>query len=238
MERHQEEKIQKEREWYQGQLASALSELSDLEMAYLSRHGEEIESLKSQKLILEEKLHALEKDYKTHLERVEARRNRIQETEDELEETYELLTQTRQRDDRDRIEVLRLLEDIEQAIVRQQDRLKSQKAELLGYELDQKCIVENRERLTAAYAKNNAKMSALEEPLEKVTRERLRLEAKRMEVAGSLGTVDAPYQLPNESELPYLVAKMKEILPFGDNHISQGESSPPLMQESEIVAPA
>lgn len=213
-ERHQEEKLRKDREWYQEQLTSALSELAELESAYINRHGVEIEELKSRVVTVEEKLHALDKDYKTHLERVEARKNRIQETEDELEETYELLTQTRQRDDRDRIEVLRLLEDIEQAIVRQQDRLKSQKAELLGYELEQKCMVENRERLLDALDNCRAHLKVLEEPLDKVTRERLRLEAKRMEVAADLGTVTAPYQLPDDSELPYLVEKLKADMSF------------------------
>ena len=76
--------------------------------------------------ILEEKLHAIELEFKTHVERVDARRQRIQESEQELDETYQLLLKTRQRDDCERLQVLRLLDDLEKALLRQEERMKGQ----------------------------------------------------------------------------------------------------------------
>ena len=82
------------------------------------------ESLKAKEVELEDKLHAIELEFKTHVERVDARRLRVGESEQELIETTQLLLQTRQREDCDRLQVLRLLEDLEKGLLRQEERIK------------------------------------------------------------------------------------------------------------------
>jgi hypothetical protein len=199
-----------EKEWHQNQIANALRELDDLEQGYLSRHGEEIGNLKVREIELEEKLHAIELEFKTHVERVDARRQRIQESEQELDETYQLLLQTRQRDDCERLQVLRLLDDLEKALLRQEERMKGQRAELLGFEMTQKVVQENLQKQTNLMRKVTTRLADLETPLEQVAHERLKVEAHRMGLAGKDGLLDVPYVLPHQDEMPFLVKKLRE----------------------------
>ena len=193
-----------EKEWHQNQIANALRELDDLEQGYLSRHGEEIGNLKVREIELEEKLHAIELEFKTHVERVDARRQRIQD------ETYQLLLQTRQRDDCERLQVLRLLDDLEKALLRQEERMKGQRAELLGFEMTQKVVQENLQKQTNLMRKVTTRLADLETPLEQVAHERLKVEAHRMGLAGKDGLLDVPYVLPHQDEMPFLVKKLRE----------------------------
>lgn len=196
-------------EWHKNQISDALKEISDLEKDYLGRHSDEIESLKIKRLEIEEKLHAIELEFKTHAERVDARRQRVQESDVELGKTYQLLIQTRQRDDCERLQVLRLLEDIEKALLQQEERMKGQKAELLGFELTQKCVHENLQKQEKLLQKSVDRLESLEKPLEQVTNQRLKIEAHRMEIAGIHGVLEAPYALPHEDEMPFLIQKLR-----------------------------
>ena len=195
------------KEWHQTQVTNALNELDELEQGYLSRHEQEISELKEKEKELEEKLHSIELEFKTHVERVDARRLRVQESEKELEETQCLLLQTRQRDDCDRLQVLRLLDDLEKGLLRQEERIKGQKAELLGFEMTQKCVQENLQKYLSVLQKLRSRLKDLEEPLEKVAHERLKIESYRMQILGQDSVMDAPYLLPREDEIAFLVSR-------------------------------
>lgn len=197
------------KQWHEMQASNALTALDELEQGYLIRHGDEVESLKAKEVELEDKLHAIELEFKTHVERVDARRLRVGESEQELIETTQLLLQTRQREDCDRLQVLRLLEDLEKGLLRQEERIKGQKAELLGFEMTQKCVQENLQKHQLAVQKVKARLESLEKPLERVAQERLKIESYRMQLLGEDGIMDAPYLLPTEDEFPFLVKQLK-----------------------------
>ncbi|MCL0138135.1 hypothetical protein M2T37_28040, partial [Klebsiella pneumoniae] len=93
----------------------------------------------------------------------DARRLRVQESEKELEETQGLLFLTRQRDDCDRLQVLRLLDDLEKGLLRQEERMKGQKSELLGFEMTQKCVQENLQKYLSILQKLRGRLRDLEE---------------------------------------------------------------------------
>jgi hypothetical protein len=81
---------------------------------------------------LSEALHEQQKIYKTHVERIDARRQRIEEGKQERQDTAQKLDQLRQRSDCDRLQVLRVIEDMELATLRQTERLANQQAEFAG----------------------------------------------------------------------------------------------------------
>lgn len=208
-EKSQEDYFQLKKQWHETQATNALTALDELEQSYLMRHGEEMENLMLKETELEDKLHAIELEFKTHVERVEARRMRIKESEQELAETTNLLVQTRLRDDCDRLQVLRLLEDIEKGLLRQEERIKNQKAELLGFETTQKCVQENLQKHMTTIQKVRTRLEGLEKPLEKLAQERVKIESYRMQLLGEDGVIDPPYLLPTEDEMPYLVKQIK-----------------------------
>lgn len=209
------------KEWHQTQVTNALTELDELEQGYLSRHQQEISELKEKEKELEEKLHSIELEFKTHVERVDARRLRVQESEKELEETQGLLFLTRQRDDCDRLQVLRLLDDLEKGLLRQEERMKGQKAELLGFEMTQKCVQENLQKYLSILQKLRGRLRDLEEPLEKVAHERLKIESYRMQILSQDSVMDAPYLLPREDEIAFLVSKQLKEDVLDDKFVTQ-----------------
>ena len=53
----------------------------------------------------------------------------------------------------------------------------------------------------------SSKVKDLEEPLEKVAHERLKIESYRMQILGQDSVMDAPYLLPREDEIAFLVSR-------------------------------
>ena len=199
-----------EHNWHADQINHALNELKQLENDYLARHGNTIKTLHNAQQDSEEKLLKLSLEHKTQKERIDARHQLISGLEQELEHTHALLFRTRQREDRDRLEVLRLLDDVEKAIMRQQERIKNLKKELLEFELQQKCIDEHRQKQLMLNTKSTTDLKQLQAPLDAVNIERLKIETHRMHLAGQQGILNAPYEVPQAEEIPFLVKKLRE----------------------------
>jgi hypothetical protein len=203
---HQE----RNREFLQNQYASTLDDLQTIETDYLHRHGERLEHVKFLQEQQEQKVHGIETEFKTHAERAEARRRRIQDAERELDETEALLRQTRQREDGDRINVLRMIDGMEKALLRQKERMNNQRAELMGFEMAQKCVDDNRLREQDLLRKYREESELLQAPLDQANRYRLQIEAHRMQQAGEQGIMDAPFEPFSHQEMPLMIEQLRQ----------------------------
>jgi hypothetical protein len=203
---HQE----RNREFLQNQYASTLDDLQTIETDYLHRHGERLEQIKFLQEQQEQKVHGIETEFKTHAERAEARRRRIQDAERELDETEALLRQTRQREDGDRINVLRMIDGMEKALLRQKERMNNQRAELMGFEMAQKCVDDNRLREQDLLRKYREESELLQAPLDQANRYRLQIEAHRMQQAGEQGIMDAPFEPFSHQEMPLMIEQLRQ----------------------------
>lgn len=206
------ERRERDQVFLMDQMAHALDQINDEEQRYLDSHQRDIDVLTAQEQRLNDEAHELEKNYKTHVERCDARRQRIHDAEDELQQTEQHLHQIRQRDDSDRLQVLRTIEDLEMASIRQRERIGNQKAELMGFVLQQKCYEENRQVLQTQLAQTRERLARLKAPLDTIKDARLSVETRRIELACQQGHLDSPYAVHDVNEMPFLVEKLRQQL--------------------------
>ena len=203
------ERRELERSFFEQQIALTLADVEQLEAAYLQQYGAGIDALKQQETTFINEMHELEKEFKTHQERVNARDQRILQGEREHQETRLLLAQTRQRPDSDSIEVLRLIADAENALRSQAERLDRQRAERLGFEANQKFYQENNHLLSQRLDDIRQQLHNLQRPLQEVGKARATIESHRVQFLLEQGLQDSPHQEHSETELPHLVEKLR-----------------------------
>ena len=198
------------REHLQNQHASALDDLQTIEDDYRQRHGTRLMQL--EKLIAqhEQAAYRITLEFQTHQERSQARRERLALAEQELSDTEALLRQTRLRDDCARLNVLRLIDSLELAVISQKERLAQQRAELLSFELQQKSVDSQVAHENAMLNRYQDEYEQLNAPLIQTHQHRLAIEAQRMQHAGEQGVLPAPYQPISPQELPLIIRQIKQ----------------------------
>lgn len=206
------ERRELERRFFEQQIEQSLTEIDALEQSYLQHHSDTIEALKAQETALVNEAHELEKAFKTHQERIEARNQRIIHGEQECREIQQLLAQTRQRPDNDSIEVLRIIADAENALCSQNERLERQRAELLGFEANQKFYQENNRLLSQRLNDVQQQLHDRQQPLLAVGKARAAIESRRVEFLLEQGLQDSPYLEHSTEEMPHLVEKLRSQL--------------------------
>ncbi len=204
--RHRSEDFQEQ------QIREAVGQIDQAERVYLDRHQDEINQLQREKTALEDTLHTQQAIHKTHVERIEARRQRIEETRQDIQALTTQLEQLRQREDSDRLQVLRVIQDQELALIRHAERLSHQQAELLGFELAQRTHVENQQHDQQALNRVQARLQALQQPLDAIVETRSAVEARRIRLMGQQGLMDSPFVPHGEEELPLLIERMRQQL--------------------------
>ena len=207
----------RQREFEQQQIKQALGEIDQCEHEYLAIHQAELQRLRTQETELSEALHEQHKIYKTHVERVDARRQRIEEGKQERQDTAQKLDQLRQRSDCDRLQVLRVIEDMELATLRQTERLANQQAELLGFELTQRCYEENQQQLQHRLEQTRQRLAVLQQPLDAILQARAAVEARQVQGV-TTGLIDSPYAAHHPNELPAMIEAWRGQLACDSAH--------------------
>ena len=202
----------RQRDFEEQQIEHALSEISLSEQQYRSKHQTELDRLTATEEQLASELHDQQKIYKTHAERSEARRQRILDGEQELRSTQARLQQLRSRDDSDRAQVLRIIEDLELGTMRQTERLAHQNAELMGFELTQRCYEENQQQTQLKLSQSRQRLQVLSEPLDAIIDVRAKVESRQIRLTGEQGLMDSPFVPHDSTELPLMVEKLRQQL--------------------------
>jgi hypothetical protein len=202
----------RQRDFEEQQIEYALSEISFSEGQYRSKHQAELDRLTAAEEQIASELHDQQKTYKTHAERSEARRQRILDGEQELHSTQARLQQLRGRDDSDRGQVLRVIEDLELGTMRQTERLAHQNAELMGFELTQRCYEENQQQTQHKLNQTRQRLQVLSEPLDAIIDVRAKIEARQIRLTGDHGLMDSPFVPHDSTELPLMVEKLRQQL--------------------------
>lgn len=204
------EKREREKSIFEAQIEKSLLDVKQIEQDYLQKHAVSIAELESAERQLIDELHELEKQFKTQQERIDARLQRIDESETDMRSTEVMLQQIRQSEHLDRIETLRTIETYETALMNQKDRLRGQRAELLGFQSNQKFYEENshlsRQRLQAI----QLQLGHLKQPLHKIDEARAAVEMRRIQFVMDQGLMESPLQSPTPAEIPYLVEKLRD----------------------------
>ncbi|MDR9778475.1 hypothetical protein RJJ65_38700, partial [Rhizobium hidalgonense] len=115
------EKRERERSLFDLQIQQSLQDISQIEQDYLQKHRDSINHYESTERQLVDELHELDKQYKTQQERVDAKQQRIAETESDIATTQAMLNQINQGEYADRIETLRTIRAYETALIHQSD---------------------------------------------------------------------------------------------------------------------
>lgn len=204
------EKRERERSLFDLQIQQSLQDISQIEQDYLQKHRDSINQYESTERQLVDELHELDKQYKTQQERVDAKQQRIAETESDIATTQAMLNQINQGEYADRIETLRTIRAYETALIHQSDRLKGQRAELLGFQNSQQFYEENSQLLKKRLNELQVQLENLKGPLYKIDQARAAIETRRVEFVMAQGLSDSPFQPHTEAELPYLVSKLRE----------------------------
>jgi len=200
---------QQERDFQLNQIAQAMDEIKQTEDAFLSRHAADMQQLTINEQQQMEQLHEIEKSFKTHSDRSDSKRQRISDLEDEFTETEAILMTLRLRPDSDRLEVLRSIRDFEKALIRQRERINGLGAELLGFDAEQKCAIENCTQLQEKLQRVRSRLATLQMPLDEIERTRAQLEVRRVRLAGEDGQRSSPFVAHSEEEIPFLVQQLR-----------------------------
>lgn len=204
------EKRERDKNLFDVQIEKSLQDIKHIEQEYLQKHAETITQLETKERQLIDDLHEAEKQYKTQQERIDARLQRIEESEAEIGHTVNLLDQIRNGEHRDRIETLRTIATYESALMNQKDRLRGQRAELLGFQNNQKFYEENSTLSRQRLQEIQLQLGHLKQPLHKIDEARAAVETRRVQFVMDQGLMDSPFQAHSNEELPYLVGKLRD----------------------------
>lgn len=82
----------------------------------------------------------------------------------------------------------------------------------MGFELAQRTHVENQQHDQQALNRVQARLQALQQPLDAIVETRSAVEARRIRLMGQQGLMDSPFVPHGEEELPLLIERMRQQL--------------------------
>ena len=106
------------------------------------------------------------------------------------------------------------------ALVRHQEILQGQRAELLGFQNNQKFYEESSQLLRSRLRDIQQQLSELKQPLYAITKARSDVHTRKIHLLAKQGLEDAPIEKPSEEEWKFLANKIRqqltEALPMPD----------------------
>lgn len=206
------EKLEQDKRFFTQAIQQALDEIQHLEDNYLQQHGSVIQQLNAEAEQHRDALHDLEKQFTTQQERVEARQQRIEKTRQAIAEIQNSLAQFRTGEQASQVQTLRIIADYEMALLRHQEVLQGQQAELMGFQGNQTFYKENCQLLSQRLAQVEQQLDNLNQPLCHMHKARAEVESRRVQFVLSQGLLESPYLSHSEQELPHLVDKLRQQL--------------------------
>ena len=115
-------------------------------------------------------------------------------------------------DDAHSVENLHVIENYSKALVRHQEIVQGQRAELLGFQNNQKFYEESSQLLRSRLRDIQQQLSELKQPLHAINKARSDVHTRKIHLLAKQGLDDAPIQEFSEQEVVYLTNKIRQQL--------------------------
>jgi hypothetical protein len=203
------EERERERAFVAQQIDAGLQQVSEIEISYLRRYDASIKKLQGEEKQLIDQLLEMEKQFHTQQEQINARTQRIEDAVLEQQDTELLLAELRQGEDRDRIQTLRAITSLENALMRQSDRTEQHRAELLSFQANQTQFEESNRIMRTRLTDLQTCLANLVQPLQDAIKARTAIETRRLQFVAAQGQLDSPYGSAGIGEMPYLIQQLR-----------------------------
>lgn len=192
------------------EIETALMLLDKEEAQYLQTDGAEIPKLQEQETIKIDELHEKEKQFKTQQERIDAKNHRITQTEADICHIEHRLKALSHGENAHNVENLDVIERYSQSLTRHREILQGQKAELLGFQNNQKFYDESSQLLRSRLSDIQEQLDELKRPLRAITKARSDVHTRKIQLLAQQGLEDAPIEKPSEQEWTFLTHKIQQ----------------------------
>lgn len=193
-------------------IETALVTLAEQEVQYLQTDGAEIPKLQEEEKAKIDELHEKEKQFKTQQERIDAKNQRMEQTEADIDWIKQKIETLSYGDKAHSIENLEVVERYSKSLVRYQEVLQGQRAELLGFQNNQKFYEESSQLLRSRLKDIQQHLDELKQPLRAITKARSDVHTRKINLLAKQGLDDAPIEKPSEQEQPFLADKVRQQL--------------------------
>ncbi len=210
------EQRQRERASFDQQIDSALQQVSEIELSYLRRYDASIKKMQAEEKQLVDQLLETEKQFNTQQEQINTRAQRIQDGLQEQHDTEQLLAELRQSEDRDRIQTLRAIAHLENALMRQNDRVDAHRAELLSFQANQTLFEESNRIMRNRLTDLQTCLANLVQPLQDAIKTRSAIENRRLQHVAAQGQMDSPSSSEPPPEMPHLIQQLRSQMEQGE----------------------
>ena len=208
------------KEMIEREIESVLAILAEEEAQYLQKDGVDIPKLQQEETAKIDELHEKEKQFKTQQERIDAKNQRIERTEIDIDKIEQKIEALSYGENAHSVENLHVIENYSMALVRHQEILQGQRAELLGFQNNQKFYEESSQLLRSRLRDIQQQLSELKQPLHAITKARSDVHTRKIHLLAKQGLEDAPIEKPSEQEWKFLANKIRqqltEALPMPD----------------------
>lgn len=194
------------------EIETVLVALIEQEIQYLQTDGAEIPKLQEEETAKIDELHEKEKQFKTQQERIDAKNQRIEQTEIDIDRIKQKIETLSYGDKAHSIENLEVVERYSQSLVRHQEILQGQRAELLGFQNNQKFYEESSQLLRNRLKDIQQHLDELKNPLRAITKARSDVHTRKIHLLAKQGLDDAPIEKPSHQEWTFLADKLRQQL--------------------------
>lgn len=200
------------KEMVEREIESVLTVLMDEETQYLQKDGAAIVHLEQEETQKIDELHEKEKQFKTQQERIDAKNQRIERTEIDIDKIEQKIEALSYGENAHSVENLHVIENYSMALVRHQEILQGQRAELLGFQNNQKFYEESSQLLRSRLRDIQQQLSELKQPLHAISKARSDVHTRKIQLLAKQGLEEAPIEKPSEQEWKFLAKKIRQQL--------------------------
>lgn len=200
------------KEIIENEVQNVLADLIEEETQYLQKNGEVINRLEQEEIVKIDELHEKEKQFKTQQERIDAKNQRIERTTLDIEKIENKLFELSSDPDSHSIENLHIVENYSKALIRHQEILQGQRAELLGFQNNQKFYEESSQLLRSRLKDIQLQLNELKQPLQAINKARSDVHTRKINLLAEQGLNNVPIEEFSEHELTYLTNRVQQQL--------------------------
>lgn len=202
------------------EIKTVLTVLAEEEIQYLQTDGAEIPKLQEDEAAKIDELHEKEKQFKTQQERIDAKDHRIAQTQADIDWIKQRIKESDHVERSHSVENLEVVYKYSQSLIRHQEVLQGQQAELLGFQNNQKFYEESSQLLRSRIRDIQQQLDEIKQPLRAITKARSDVYTRKIQLLAKQGLEDAAIEKSSEQEWGFLTNKIRqqisETLPMQD----------------------
>ena len=202
------------------EIENVLIVLAEEEIRYLQTDGAEIPKLHEDEAAKIDDLHEKEKQFKTQQERIDAKNHRIIQTETDIDWIKQKIKESEHVERSHSVENLEVVYKYSQSLIRHQEILQGQQAELLGFQNNQKFYEESSQLLRSRIRDIQQQLDEIKQPLRAITKARSDVYTRKIQLLAKQGLEDAAIEKASEQEWGFLTNRIRqqiaETLPMQD----------------------